>query len=587
MKELLEDKYRILAQYFQIKEDNHNGNINQIIKNALREFVNRCDNPAIWCYGKHTKMLMADFIFEMKCVKYIIDETYSGKKESGFSIISSNQIRNSNIDGIVISSFKYREEIKRILNEKYSEIKYLDIYETLEENGIVLSREYYTAEHPYDHYLLINQCKRKLKIDLSETEKDKIYRKLIKEYVRIKDFRSAILCAEEYIRQCKVSFGIIDVLRELDELMQTAIGHISDKNVLMLCIDGLRRQDLVGTGMEKVKRFLEQNVYVFSNAYSVSTSTYESLIPAYSENADLRTKYFEKNTVEENSCRFIRTALEQKRNIYFYTDSFAYIESDRIRVTGCAQTVCEKLWSFLLDAVEEENGLFYIHILYESHYSYPNPYTKEKIVADGSSIMFDFLVRNGEHLRTDYCAQHQDALAYLDDILYPFLSRLKARFVLYADHGNILLKKNICLENVSYVQGTFHEDLIQIPLAIKSQEMGTGSYDGMISLMQINDVIISLLKRKQYNPEKKEFIKIVRSQIYNPDFQYIYKKNGQERGLLAFEGFLFHTGYKLIVYSDGEIELYEMATDILVNDQRKKTELTNRIRDFITVTNLR
>lgn len=250
----------------------------------------------------------------------------------------------------------------------------------------------------------------------------------------------------------------------------------------------------------------------------------------------------------------------------------------------CTQTVTEKMWDFILDAVEEDNGLFYIHILYESHYSYPNPYTEDKIIADGSNIMFDFLSKNGGCLRTDYEAQHKDAISYIDDVLYPLLSKLKARFVLYADHGNIILPQNTKLGDISYTQETFHEDLIQIPLVIKSPEMGVNINNGIISLISINDIIVSLLKKKKFVPKENEFIKIVRSELYNPDFRYLYKKNGGERGLLAFEGFIFDTGYKLIIYADGVSELYETANDQIINDNVLKNRLLDLVKNLVTVT---
>lgn len=586
MREQLEKKNHVIKQYLEITDEDNKGQINKRIKESLHQFANECKNPAVWCYGKHTKMLMTDFIFEIKNVKFIIDETYAGKEESGFSIISQEQIRASRIDGIIISSYKYRKEIQGIIKEKYEDVKFLDIYDVLENGGIVLSGEYYAVAHPYDHYLLINQCNRRLRSNRSQTEKKEIYIKLIKEYVRIKDFRSAILCAQEYISEYDAKFEIIDELQEIYKLQQKAMAEISDKNVLMLCVDGLRRQDLNSGYMDKIKRILDKNAFIFSNAYAVSTSTFESLIPAYSENSDLRTGYYEKNSVSENQCRFIRTAIEQGRNIYFYTDSVAFVDSEKIRVTDSAQTATEKIWNFLLDAVEEDNGLFYIHILYESHFSYPSPYTREKLVADGSNIMFDFLSRNGECLRTDYQIQHKDALTYLDDTLYLLLSELKVRYVLYADHGNIILPPNTKLGDISYTQGTFHEDLVRIPIVMKSPEMGKGKSNGIISLMSINDMIISLLKKEKYVFRGKGFVKIVRSEIYNPDFRYLYEKNAQARGLLAFEAFIFDTGYKLIVYSDGASELYETVSDAIVDDKKCKTELIDKVRDLVTVTDM-
>lgn len=584
MRNRLEDKYHALAQYFDICDEASINHINKIVKESLFQFVNSCKTPAIWCYGKHTRMLMTDFIFEMKSIRLIIDENHKGESSSGFSIIGQEQIKGNNIDGIIISSFKYKEEIKRVLKEKYSNIRYLDIYDALEKNGVFLANEYFASSHPYGRYQLINEYRRKLKDNILKKEKREIYINLLKEYIKIKDFRNAIIWVEKYGSQYNIKPHILSDLHELYNLQQIAASNISDKNVVMVCIDGLRRQDFFSAQMNKTNRMLEESAYIFRNAYSVSTSTYESLIPAYSENSDLRTTYFEKNTVEEENCRFVQTAIEQGRRIHFYTDSTSYVDSDKIQIMDCTQTVTEKMWDFILDAVEEDNGLFYIHILYESHYSYPNPYTEDKIIADGSNIMFDFLSKNGGCLRTDYEAQHKDAISYIDDVLYPLLSKLKARFVLYADHGNIILPQNTKLGDISYTQETFHEDLIQIPLVIKSPEMGVNINNGIISLISINDIIVSLLKKKKFVPKENEFIKIVRSELYNPDFRYLYKKNGGERGLLAFEGFIFDTGYKLIIYADGVSELYETANDQIINDNVLKNRLLDLVKNLVTVT---
>ena len=584
MRKQLEDKYHALTQYFDICDESSKTHINKIIKESLYHFVNSCETPAIWCYGKHTKMLMTDFIFEMKGVRLIVDETHKGEEGSGFSIIGQEQITKNKIDGIIISSFKYKEEIKNILKAQYKDIRYLDIYDALEKNGIFLANEYFESSHPYGHYLLINEYKRKLKNNILEVERQEIYTNLIREYIKIKDFQNAILWVQRQEKQNNIKPHILSDLQELYNLQQEAVSEISDKNVVMICIDGLRRQDFFSRHLNKLRHMLEESAYVFRNAYSVSTSTYESLIPAYSQNSDLRTGYYETNSVKEGNCIFIQTAIEQKRKIHFYTDSVSYINSDKIQVTDFTQSVTEKIWDFILDAVEEENGLFYIHILYESHFSYPNPYTEEKIIADGSSILFDFLSKNGGNLRTDYETQHKDAISYIDDVLYPLLVNLKARFVLFADHGNIILPKNTKLGDISYVQNTFHEDLIQIPLVMKSPEMGVAVNDDIISLISINDILVSLLRREKYIPNKNKFIKIMRSELYNPDFCFLYKKNKHERGLLAFEGFIFDEGYKLIVYADGVTELYKSENDQIINDNIKKNELINRIKDAVTVT---
>ena len=322
MRDQLEEKYHELTRYFGICDEDFGVRVNGVIKKALCQFLSSCDTPAIWCYGKHTRMLMTDFIYEMRGVRLIIDNNHNGKEDSGFLIIGQDKIREHKIDGIIISSFKYKEEIKKVLEDQYSDIKYLDIYDILEKNGITFGNEYYESSHPYGHYVLINEYKRKMKSDISQVEKKKFWISLIKEYIKIKDFRSAALCIEEYNNQFDIESQISDKLWELCRLQQKAVSEISDRNVVMICIDGLRRHDLFSDYMDKMNKMLRESAYIFRNAYSVSTSTFESLIPAYSENSDLRTKYFEKNIIDEKNCRFIQTAIEQGRRIM---GSFTFI----------------------------------------------------------------------------------------------------------------------------------------------------------------------------------------------------------------------------------------------------------------------
>ena len=236
-----------------------------------------------------------------------------------------------------------------------------------------------------------------------------------------------------------------------------------------------------------------------------------------------------------------------------------------------------------MDAAEEENGLFYIHVLYESHYSYPNPYTMDEIVTEGTNIMFDYLDSNGGEIRTDYNKQQKDSLRYLDDVIVPMLERLQCRMVLYADHGNILIDKGADLEIVEKTKYTFHEDLIQIPFAVKAPEIEAGEDDRLFSLMDLNSVVIALMRKEKILLKRNHYIKVLRSEIYNPDFKYLYKRANNEQGLLAFEVFIFENGYKLAIYADGIVELYLARTDMEVSDTGMRMRLWEEIRDKITV----
>lgn len=538
--------------------------INIIVKESLKKFTDSCRVPAIWCFGQHTKMLMADFMYEMKAVKYIIDNNYKGESQSGFKIITQDEINNYQIDGIIISSFKYKENIKNIIHSNFSKIKFLDIYDELEKGGIKLNYEYFSQTHPFCSYAQINQLQREILDEVNVERSKKLYIDLIKEYVSIKDFRLALEYTQKLSEIDKSSF-VLNLTSKLSELYQEelqTVEEISKNNVLMLCIDGLRRRDYMEGKLPKLRKWVGENALLLSNAYSMSTSTYESLLPTFSENDDLRTQYYNKSSIDGNDCRFIIEAIKQNRNIQFYTDVTPYIESKHINVSSQLLTASEKIWEFVNDAKEEVNGLFYIHILYESHFSYSNPYTTNKLVADGTSILFDFLAINGGKMRTDYEKQQTDALAYIDDLLYPFLKRIKCRTIIFADHGNLLLPSNASLPDINRTQLSFSDELIEIPIIIKSPEYECGESNQLQTLKCLNDLIISLLNETKIELHNRQYIKVLRSHIYNPDFIFLYKKCNYEQELLAFELFIFNDGTKLAIYENGNYEIMNNIEEV-------------------------
>ena len=346
-----------------------------------------------------------------------------------------------------------------------------------------------------------------------------------------------------------------------------AFGSISSSNVLMLCFDGLRQKDISEDNMPKLKKYLESYTCFYTNAYAVSTSTFESLIPAYGSYEGFKKPYYIDNTVSFGDCAFINEAVKQKRDIYFYTDSCKFVDGP-VNVTNHSQLATQKIWDFLLDALGTDNGLFYVHILYETHYSYPNPYTREPIIAEGSNICFDFIEQNGGELRTDYLKQHRDALHYIDDGIVPFLKCINFGTVFFADHGNIIYQPGTMLENTRYTDYTFGQDLIRIPLAIRYAgcldvliERAVCLDNRLISLYSINDIVVSLLKGFEFQGKESKFVRIQRTRLYNPNFQWIMKKLHYEKGLDSFEGYIFDDGYKLIEYGDGGRELYTLMDE--------------------------
>ena len=585
-RENLIDCYNMIFEKYNLENPSNAKQISKIIRKSLQGFLQDKNNPALYCGGGHTKMMMADYIFELKKVRYIVDNYAKTDNDGGYIYIKDNEIREAKIDAIIISTYKFRKEITKKLMEEHSQIPFLDIYEILEENGIHLEADYYYSNHPFQHYHTINSIKRKLAVAEKEG-KSQLFRQLVTKFLHIKDFGNARVCAREWYDASQKK-EVIDLINDIDDLYRLemkAIQNVSSENVLMLCIDGLRRRDLFCGGMPKLEKSIREQAFSYKNAYSFSTSTYESLIPVYSENSNLKTEYYKQNLIDESCCRFIKEAIDQDRDIFFYTDMDHFVESKKIRYSDTFQTACEKIWNFLVDAVDVEKGLFYIHILYESHYSFSNPYTKEALLSEGTAMLFDYLPVKGGKLRADYVQQHKDALCYLDDIITPFFKDLSCSVLLYSDHGNIILENGTKGEDLKETKLTFDEEWIQIPIVLKAPYIKMGKSEKLVSLMSLNDIVISLLNKESIKDFGREYIKIARSTLYNPDFRYLYEIWDRKKCLQAFEGFSFNHSGKLLIYEDATIELYD-KNDEKIEDADEISNLLNVVFDDITVTKL-
>ena len=576
----MSEKYRDLIKKYGLNQYLPEENTGGIVTSVLVSFVKQRKEIAIYGYDEFAKQFIGKFIFELRNVKYIIDDNVSDS-DSGYTIISESEISEYKIDGIVLcckDNALEKEIATRIVNNNPN-VSVLPVSSVYASSSLLIDAGYY--------YSLINQLQFKINSSVNIDVNDMIHLGII--YIGMKDFRLARKVFQDIYRITRhpVFMSIINDLKDLYNSMLAVAKKRSD-NVLLLCLDGLKRIDMPSLCMPKLSTIVYKKGYRFTNAYSVSTTTFESLIPAYSDNYDLRTEYYKKNLLSSGECRFINEAVKQGRNIYFYTDKWKYVDNIQIKFKESFNTAAEKIWNFLVDYENEEYGLFYIHINWECHYSFPNPYTKEPLVLSGTNIILEEYSKiiNGEKMRTDYLQQKNDSFRYVDDLVSPFLYRLSCRTLIFADHGNyedFVYSPSTKFEDIPKLDWSCAETRIRIPLVIISPEMGVGENNDLISLMEFNDIAIDLLNNRKFDFKKKPFIKALRSEMYNPETRRLGKIANAERELLAYECFIFVSNYKLVVYSDASVYLYYTANDREISDTSLKKLLFTFVINEITV----
>lgn len=120
-------------------------------KNIIKEVIQMIPNNykiAIRGAGEHTLKIL-ELIPENKYITCILERKSDRNCDfNGYKVIGMDKIGELNIDVIIISSFKYHQDIKNELNSLYKndKIKIIDFYSIFEEKGIKAKKPFYLAE---------------------------------------------------------------------------------------------------------------------------------------------------------------------------------------------------------------------------------------------------------------------------------------------------------------------------------------------------------------------------------------------------------------------------------------------------------
>lgn len=582
----LQEAYDSLLQKHKINIIEGYENITTVMRDSINDFMSAHKRVAIYCYGAHTKALMADYIYELRNIVCIIDNGDVDAGSQGYVVIKDEEIESMAIDGIIISSYLYKEEIKQSLKEKHEGVAFLDLYDDMYKRGIPMKCEFFKGRTPKQRYYEINQMYQKLNqgTDVFETLLD-----LVKKFIEIKDFRLAAQAAGAlYESSGDQKYNILK--KDVEDLYQKYLEVLKrgDDAVFLLCVDGLKAQEFCEGGrLRKTYSAVREKATIFTRAYSFSTSTFESLVPVFSEKYDQRLEgYLENTVVPLEECRFAKFAREQGRNIYVYGGGIKYIEDPQIKYIEHPQTIAQMLWSFAVDLELDSRGLFYMQPVSESHFTFCSPYYRQNdMQIDDTNLFYNYLSTKGNCLNTKYSRQYDVAMEYVDDTLAPVLEACTCKTLLFADHGGYDYEEIECskLEDLDPNRLTASEDLIRIPIVIVSPKEG-GEDHSLISLAELNDIAISMMKNEKFPYNGQQYIKLGRKAIYNADCKYIFNHIfHSEHRLCAFEGFIFEDGYKLLVFSDGTKELYMTAGDVMVQDEELKEKYYKLIERQLTI----
>lgn len=206
-------------------------------------------------------------------------------------------------------------------------------------------------------------------------EKQVILEKLIYLYLKINDFYNAkklinLYIGKKYIK--KQSF--INLLNELEDLfsdLNKILNKRKGNDIILLFLDSLRAKDVYkcNSNMKFLNNLLNKSKY-FTNAFSPSIFTYESVPAIFSEKLPFYNELYKRKTVNQNEVFFIQKAMKSGYNIKIYsTEHWDIVSGNDIDRGKYSPIMSKNIWNALCDLAENknQNTIYLLYFLQETH----------------------------------------------------------------------------------------------------------------------------------------------------------------------------------------------------------------------------
>lgn len=548
----------ILKKFYLIRDDFKGvdiiGIMGEIISNNIK------GNFAIWGAGEHTQVLYKDFSVELKNCMFIIDNNKKLLDTNflGFKVISSEEIINYNIDTIFISSYGGRKDIKNQIEELLPKCKAIDFYDILEkQEGIKLDGPFYLRE---DTYKYLFKLKEMYMNEQNVREKQNILQKIIYSYLCIRDVYNAKNFINLYIKNNydeKEKF--INLLKELDKLLSDIKLNITERkgnDIVLFFLDSLRSKDVYNENspMKFLNSLLDKSKY-FTNAFSPSIFTYESVPAILSGKLPFHNELYKRKDVDQEEVPFIQEALSKAYSIKIYFPNFWHvIIGDRIEHGKYNPIMSRNIWNAICDLSESRNekNIYILYFLQETHPPHICGYHTQKPVAHSTLFTCNDIT---DQEQKQFNIQYEECLKYVDKQLEYYFNILgdDVTKVIFSDHGQIVENAMSNLEDIGTL-ASWHDERYHIPLILCGRKVKYLKCDNIFSMINFNDLIISLINNKEYINDQK-YIEVNFSPICNHTIKQKYIKARYDDYLHGFR-VLMDDKYKLVITGNGKYKVY-------------------------------
>ena len=572
-----------------IDENKMNDNLELSVKGILTEYCagKKC---ALWGAGRmnttssHTAILIGKYATYLQNLVCVIDSDpdFQGKTFLGYPIIAPEQIKDQNVDIIIISSKNSGNSIIESLIKVSPESNYVDIYAELRKKGLEVYNNFFDERSIYTQIFDLQEG---LRTAVKEEEKAGILRTLVSFYYGIRDFHYAYFYLDIYVKKRYEDYGKYIILkRDTDELLDEirSINAGKTQDVSMFYIDALREMDVMDslTGESRVLHRYIDCADIYTNVYSTGATTYESMVSAILGKYPLECKVYSQN--------FLRgvdefTALKQIHEMgykinWMVSDAYRLIEEDERLNLDIQIYMSKKLWNLACNLAESVDKSFnFLYFPYEIHCPMLCGFHKERPVIRGFSNM------GIEHFPESIAEQYRECIDYMDkqfDFYYELLGPGTTK-VIFSDHSQVVYQK----DNGTKTYNMYYKDkelCTHIPLIVSREGKDFTAHDGLLSLVDFNQMILSFVRDTRLTRLTKE---IVRYQYY-PIHSAKIRLHAQQCGYSDYiDGMDIFISKELIYIKTGtgkeEVFRHEELEKNLVDNEEGRAFINKVKKDYI------
>lgn len=446
----------------------------------------------------------------------------------GFPIIAPEDIKNYEIDIVIISSKNSGDSIVKSLHKVSPESNYVDIYAELRNKGLKVYNNFFDERSIYTQ---IFDLQEQYKVAETKKEQEEILQKLVGYYFSIRDFYYANYYIDIYSMHKFINYELFISLRvEINDLLKemTKINENRTEDVSLFYVDALRAKDVfdLETGKPKLLNKYTNCADIYTNVYSTGATTYESMVSAILGKYPLECDVYSRNFLRSiDEFKLLKQGYHNGYHIHWMvSDCYRLIEDDERAQFDIQIYMSKKLWNLACSIAEVKEKTFnFVYFPYEIHCPMLCGFHSVKPVIRGFSNMgIEFFPESIE-------TQYGDCLNYMDkqfDFYYELLGKNTTK-IIFSDHSQVVYDKNN--NHKSYNMYYKDKELTShIPVIVSKGSKGISFYNEYFSMVDFNELFLGMMEESNVTQLARDIIRYQYYPIHSAKIRFHAQEYGFE-----------------------------------------------------------